>query len=168
MAKSKIKTKEIDHGYKAILKELKKLEYGPMVKIGFPRESNKTNAQHEDSFVSVLDIAIVHEFGTSDGTIPERSFVRSAYDINRKKYEKLTKKEINKIYTGKSTVEKSLDILGQVILNDIKTFLTDNKVDPKTTLATLKARKGKRGGDKTLIDTAQMLNSLTYKRVMRP
>jgi len=182
--KSKIKTKEIDHGFKRILKELKKLEYKPLVKIGFPVESSKTDDEHgDDGFVTVLDLAIWREFGTIN--MPERSFLRASFDKNKPKYLKLNKKLLGDIYAGKKTVENSLDILGETILNDIKKFLINDEVKPPTLkkektssavtsfanqLENVARAQGLDAGEskKTLIDTAQMLNSLTFKRVMKP
>ena len=184
MAKPRIKTKEIDHGFKRILKELKKLEFKPLVKIGFPSESKKTNDNHgDDGFTTVLDIAIWHEFGTIN--MPERSFLRASFDKNRTKYLKLNKKLVTDIYSGRKTVEKSLDILGETILNDIKRFLVGDEVKPPTLrdtntgdavkslgaqLENIARTTGLDSGasKKTLIDTAQMMNSLTFKRVMKP
>lgn len=186
MAK-KPRTKEVDHGFKGIIKELRKLEYKPIVKIGFPFESKKPKQKHkgggEDSFVTVLEIAIWNEFGTIRS--PERSFIRAAFDKNRKKYLKMNKDLLLKIYSGKITVEKALDLLGETILNDIKTFLTNDEVTPKTLrkenasdatasfaaqLENIARAEGFESGEskKTLIDTAQMMNSLTYKRIMKP
>lgn len=156
----KPKTKVKDRGYKRIIRELRKLENKPMVKVGYPEEKNEKDEKHagkesgEDNFTTVLDIAVFHEFGTVH--LPERSFVRAAFDKNRKEYENLNVKLLNKIYDGTLTVEKALDILGETILNDIKTFLTNNEVQPPSAT------------EKTLVDTAQMLNALTYIKVMKP
>ena len=160
----KTRTREVDHGFKGIIKELKKLEYKPYVKIGYPEKSRDANKKHEredggESFVTVLDLAIFHEFGTVHS--PERSFIRAAFDQNRKKIEKLTKKLLIKIYSNKITVEKSLDILGETILNDIKTFLKNDDVTPTSNRAL-------DDNGSTLVDTGQLLNALTYKVVMRP
>jgi len=173
--KPKIKTREVDHGFKGIIKELRKLEFKPIIKIGFPSESKKKDKNKlkkinvpgeddmelivEDKFTTVLDVAIWSEFGTV--YMPERSFMRAAFDKNKKKYLKLNKKLLVDIYSGKKTVEKALDILGETILNDIKTFLINGEVDPKSFRAIDE-------NGKTLVDTAQMMNSMTYKRVMRP
>lgn len=165
------RTKEIDHGFKGIIKELKKLEKKPYVKIGYPAESKKTDAQKEQmvraggenlaivesEFVTVLDVAIFHEFGTVH--MPQRSFIRASFDQNRKKYEDMNKKLLIKIYSGKMTVNKALDILGLTIQNDIKTFLASGEVNPESERAILE-------GGNTLVDTAQLLNSITYIKVM--
>jgi hypothetical protein len=162
---SNIRTQEKDFGFRRIIKELKKLEEKPYVKIGYPATSSKTKDKHEegDGFITVLDIAIIHEFGSPDPTVnlPERSFIRSSFDKNRKKYINLNKKLIEKIYVGGITVEKALDIIGETILNDIKEFLRNNEVSPKSQRAVIVQ------GAKTLIDTSQLMNSMTYKRVMK-
>lgn len=155
----KPETKEIDRGFKRIMRELRKLEDKPYVKIGFPMEKSKTNEDHEGGFVTVLDVALFAEFGTVHS--PERSFVRAAFDQNRKKYEKLNVDLLKKIYEGKSTVEKALDILGLTIENDIKAFLVSGEVEPASMRAISE-------GGKTLVDTAQLLNSITYIKVMKP
>ena len=156
----KPKTKVIDRGFNAIVKELRKLEFKPIVKIGFPQESSKTNADHKESkFLTVLDVAVFHEFGTVN--LPERSFIRASFDQNKKKYQKLNRKLMVKIYSNRMTVENALDILGETILNDIKAFLTNNEVDPAS-------QRAINEGGKTLVDTAQMMNSLTFKRIMKP
>jgi len=40
--KSKVRTKEVDHGFKGIIKELRKLEKKPYIKIGYPAERAST------------------------------------------------------------------------------------------------------------------------------
>ena len=170
----KANTIEIDHGFKGIMNQLKKLEKKPFVKIGFPVESKKTddNKQQiirgpggeqlaivESDFATVLDVAIWHEFGTIN--MPERSFVRKAFDKNVKKYEKLNKKLITRIYSGKMTVEKALDFLGFTIENDIKEFIQGGEVEPDSLRAISE-------GGKTLLDTAQLINSITFIKVMNP
>lgn len=157
---AKNQTKEIDHGFKRIMIELKKLEYKPFVKIGYPEEKPKTNEDHKGGeFVTVLDVAVFAEFGTINS--PERSFIRASFDNNVKKYEDLNKKLLVKIYSGTMTVEKALDILGETILNDIKTFIRNSEVEPKSIRAI-------REGGTTLWDTGQLINALTYIKVMKP
>lgn len=158
--KSKIRTKETDYGFKGIIKELRKLEKKPYVKIGYPENKSSTNADKEgNEFVTVLDVALWHEFGTVN--MPERSFVRASFDQNQKKYEKLNRELLVKIYSGNMTVEKALDILGLTIENDIKTFIKSGEVSPESNRAINE-------GGVTLIDTAQLLNSITYIKVMNP
>lgn len=156
----KPKTREIDHGFKGIVKELRKLEKKPYVKIGYPKEASKTNEEKDgNEFVTVLDVALWHEFGTNN--MAERSFVRASFDQNQKKYEELNKKLLVKIYSGKMTVEKALDILGFTIENDIKAFIKDGEVNPDS-------QRAINEGGTTLWDTGQLINSITFIKVMNP
>lgn len=162
--KSKIKTKETDYGFKGIIKELRKLEKKPYVKIGYPAKKSSTNATKEtsddsESFVTVLDVALWHEFGTNN--MAERSFVRASFDQNQKKYEALNKKLLIKIYSGTMTVEKALDILGFTIENDIKAFIRSGEVSPES-------QRAINEGGTTLDDTGQLVNSITFIKVMNP
>lgn len=177
---SKFKTKEIDRGFKSIVKELRKLENKPHVKVGYPLESKKTSqAKKNSEDLTVLDIAIFHEFGTVH--LPERSFIRAAFDKNKRKYIRLNKKLLKKIYSQEMTVEKALDILGEVLQNDIKDFIVSDNVKPPTLrsggdavkslsneLENIARTSGLDAGASktTLVDTGQMLNAITYKRKM--
>lgn len=171
----KTKTKDKDLGYLDILKQLRKLEDKPFVKVGFPAEFKSgstpkkfTSATADgsdpvvlvDPNVTVLDAAIWNEFGTEQ--IPERSFVRSAFDKNRVKYEKTTKKLLIRIYQSKVSVERALDILGLMIENDIKSMIRNGNFKPLSDVTI-----AKKGSDKPLVDTGQMINSVRFKRIMK-
>ena len=156
----KPRTKVIDHGFKGIVKELRKLEKKPYVKIGYPAKKSTTNAEKDgNEFVTVLDVALWHEFGTNN--MPERSFIRASFDQNAKKYGELNKKLLVKIYSGKMTVEKALDILGFTIENDIKTFIKSGDINPDS-------QRAINEGGTTLWDTGQLINSITFIKVMNP
>ena len=59
------------------------------------------------------------------------------------------------------TVEKALDILGLTIENDIKAFIRDGEIDPKSLRAIEESGT-------TLWDTGQLINSITFVKVMNP
>jgi len=155
---------------KGLLKSLESLRKSLILKLDTrpkelrPQRGSVFNVPGEDivlesAFVTVLDVAIFHEFGTVN--MPERSFVRAAFDENRSSYEALNKKLLIKIYSNAMTVEKALDILGLTIQNDIKKFIKDKEVSPESIRAIEE-------GGVTLFDTGQLVNSLTYIRVMNP
>lgn len=153
----KFTTKEKDLGFKKIIKELKKLEASPFVKVGWPVEAPKATAPHAKSEAfTVAMIAIVHEFGSPSAGIPERSMVRAAHDEKEKDWRKFTDAQVVLIYKGKLTVEKALDRIGLLMVSDIKNRILSG-IPPK-----LVSREGV-----ALVDTAQMLNALTFKRIMK-
>lgn len=185
--RSKIRTKVKDRGYNAIIRELKILENEPCVKVGLPDESRETWNEHKDENgkfqdVTILDIGIFHEFGTDD--LPERSWLRAAHDAMVPDMNALIKRLHAAILEGRITVSTALGIMGLLAQKNTKKFLTDNKVKPpskqndnfafakfgKVANTILKAPKvdvRKNASTKTLIDTAQLLNSITFVKKMK-
>lgn len=179
----KIRTKTIDRGYNAIIQEMKVLEKKPFVKVGFPKESAKTNEKHKDengkdSDLTVLDVAVFHEFGTE--RLPPRSFMRASHDKMAPEINAAIKRLYKGVMEGKLSVSRALSIIGLLVERETKRFLTSNSVKPpskKGDFSLVKfspvvnsnakaPRKDKRNSYKTLIDTAQMLNSITFVKVM--
>ena len=181
---SKIRTKVKDRGYKAIVQELRKLENEPYVKVGLPKESEKTNAKHVDEEgrpgkTTVVQVGAAHEFGTTK--LPERSWLRAAHDSMRPEMETIIKKLINAIYDGRITVSRALNIMGIKAVAETQKFLNDDKVRPPSrkkdpsnfsfnAVKNGNSRapiKDKRTSMKTLIDTAQLRDSITFVKIMR-
>ena len=68
----------------------------------------------------------VHEFGSRDGTIPERSFLRSTIDKNQKKYDNLFEQGMADVMKGRKTVNGVLTELAKLtIKGDIQIKITD-------------------------------------------
>lgn len=175
--RSKITTKDNRKKFDTIISNIQKIR-SSYVKVGFPMNDPKTNqAHHEaessgdgssvgdhskwDSGISakatVLEIAVYHEFGAPGAGLEERSFIRTSHDLNIDKYQKLQIYLFKKLMDGVVSLDQALDIAGQMIQTDVKKFLADGKVNPKS-------QRAINDGGKTLIDTAQMLNSITYKK----
>jgi hypothetical protein len=120
------------------------------VKVGFP--SGKVGGD-------IVSRALWNEFGTSRG-IPERPFMRNSLRANREKYIEVLKALAAQIVRGVTSLQESLSALGQEAAGDIQNeILTGNFVPNKP--ATIKAK----GSSKPLIDTGQMLGSVTYEVV---
>jgi len=148
-----VRNRDNDKGAKKLIKELRKLNEGPGVKVGWPASDSKAVAAHENSAKTVAEIAIVHEFGDPDRNIPERSMLRGAWDANQKAWNTATDKLAKKISSNKTTVDQALELLGLLMVRDVKARMVEGIAPP------LKFRKGT-----PLIDTAQMLNALTFKK----
>jgi hypothetical protein len=175
--KSKITTKDNRKKFDSIISNIQKIRPS-YVKVGFPMNDPKTNQAHHEANstgdgskagdnspwspeisakATVLEIAVYHEFGAPGAGLEERSFMRTSHDLNTVKYQKLQIYLFGKLIDGVIGLDQALDIAGQMIQTDIKKFLTDGKVKPPSQRAIDE-------GGKTLIDTAQMLNSITYKK----
>jgi hypothetical protein len=118
-------------------------------------------------------IAAYHEFGAPARHIPERSFIRSTFDVNRAKYVDTLRKLVKGIYEQKITVERALGIMGAMFSTDIKKRITTtNEIQPPNAPATLarklaKTRAGSKGEPRVLVDTGQLVNSITWSVVLQ-
>lgn len=170
MAASKIRT--LDNKlpiYLRILEEVGKLASKPYVKIGYPAEAETTNNPKKIKIgdgetighqsLTVLAVAVFMEFGTI--TVPERSYIRSSYDDNFYEMLEFTKELVGKIYDGKMTVERALDLIGLKMVNNAKNKIR-MRIPPVLAVNTIL----RKGSDVPLIDTSQLLNAITFKRIM--
>lgn len=88
--------------------------------------------------------------------IPERSFIRKSFDIDRSAIENFVKNIYIQYVDGKLTKHKSLSTIGQFGINSIKKYFP--RITPPPSLATIR----KKGSSAPLIDSAIMRNSITF------
>ena len=156
----KHKTVDIDHGFKRIGKEIRLLRKKPHVKAGLMGSTKHKGS----SGTRVVDIGITHEFGSPEKNIPQRPFIRSSFDEKKEACWTKTRRLKKLILSGRMTVSRALDILGLTIERDQKTKIRIQDPSwPELSDATIKQKKS----TKKLIDTAQMMNAITHKKVMR-
>lgn len=117
------------------------------VKVGLPEGSNA----YPDG-TSVIMVGAVHEFGSPSRNIPERSYLRSTMQNNRRAYKKVLSKLGRMIATGEMDADKALETLGLKVENDVKATLTNLKTPVLTS----------RDGN-PLIDTGHLRQTITHK-----
>lgn len=105
---------------------------------------------------SMAEVAFFNEFGTEH--IPERSFLRSTVDENSRKYTELYRKLMGSVYDGKTTIKKAMGVLGEKARADVRAKIRSN-VPPPNAPATIARKKS----TKTLVDTGQLRQSITYE-----
>lgn len=146
----KSKTRVIKSPKKA-LKEIEKLAKslkGPdLVKVGLPKGSN----DYPDG-TSVIMVGTVHEFGSPARNIPQRSYLRSTVESNKRSYKDMFKKLSIRIIKGQITKKEALGLVGLQVRTDVRQKITDIK-EPA-----LKSREGN-----PLVDTGHLRRSITYE-----
>jgi len=146
----KSKTRIVKSPDKAI-KELEKINKsmsGPdSVKVGLPKDSN----DYPDG-TSVIMVGAVHEFGSPSRNVPQRSFLRSTVQEQRRPYKRLFRKLARKIVRGEITKKEALGLLGLQVQTDVREKITDLK-DPA-----LVSRDGN-----PLVDTGHLRQSIIYE-----
>lgn len=140
--------KDTDKGWTAILSGAAKIarKSGPVVDIGISDGMGE----------KVLRYAFVHEFGSTDGRIKERSYVRSTIDRNATKYKALVKgvalaaqaamvaaAQSNPAAAWQKVAEQGLDKIGRLVVADIRALIMSGAL-PKIQDSTI-ARKQAQG-----------------------
>ena len=128
---------------------------------------------HEDAGDSegtpLAVIAAVHEYGAEikNGfgkgiriVIPERSFLRSFVDENSGNLENFKQKIVGMIIDGKSTPGQALSLLGEYAVSGVKKKMRNG---PFTPLRPATIRR--KGSSKPLIDTGQLIGSISHKEI---
>ena len=134
------------------------------VLVGF-QEGSVTHSQVKNGRTkkpgkNMAQIAAENEFGTS--RIPARSFMRTSFDENKQKLNNAILNEYDKIIDGKSTIERSLGLLGQALSKMIKKKIREIQTPPNSP-RTIREKKS----SKPLIDFGQMVQAVTYKVVTK-
>ena len=101
--------------------------------------------------------ASANEFGTQDGRIPERAFLRKTFDDDA-----AIKAVFDfgaQIYDKTGLIKDMLKAMGAKLVSEIQKSI-DSNIPPPNAPSTIKAKGGK---DHTLIDTGRMRQGVTYK-----
>jgi hypothetical protein len=133
--------KDIDKGYAAIMREIKRAD-DMVVDVGI--------FQGE-----VAEYATYNEYGTRE--IPSRPFMAMSFDENVSKITNDARAGMRRITSGASTVDRELNIIGMKHQNRVQAKIRQG-VPPPNAPSTI----AKKGSAKTLVDTGVMLNSVTY------
>lgn len=158
---------DIDMGWAKIREAIKTSHGDHYTKVGFPSEKEPATVKdgHSATMADMVQIASIHEFGAPKAHIPERSFVRSTHDNKITEINEMIDKEEKSIFDGTSTVKKSLARVGEFVASEMKKTI-EKRIPPALSPLTIKSKtvNGKRG-DVPLIDTAQMIQSITHVEV---
>lgn len=147
-----------DLGLNRIIRTLNKDLDGVVVKVGVQakdkavRRGKGGSIRNTDQPLAV--IAAIHEFGLGD--MPQRSFLRSAYDENLPIIDKMIQRVANGAVFGLGT-NAALNQLGNVVQGMVQRKIVDGPFVPNSP-ATIKRKKS----SKPLIDTGHLRQSIRY------
>jgi len=155
MGRSSIK--DIDRGWKNIGRNLsaysKKTIY-----VGLPREKPGPTT---DEGYSMAEIGALHEFGSLDGHVPERKWLRSAVDHFRsaitERYVKLWERIMRGNYVD---VDEGFNRIGMFGVSRIREYI--RKVGPGIWRPLSAFTIARKLSDRPLINTGQLMQSITY------
>lgn len=137
---------------------LKKSLKGGGVKVGVLLGTG-THPNSPDVLIS--EIAWWNEFGTSDGRVPARPFLRVAMRANKAKYLALETKLIRAILSGQKTTDDAIAVLGEQAKTDVQSQITAT-TEPPNAPSTLAKKAPK---THPLIDSGQLRQHISWIRV---
>lgn len=152
---------EKDHGFKDFMAQMTAPSGDQAVFIGYLRDAKPYKPKGKSDKgapITMAQIAAVNEFGSRDGNIPERSFMRSAIAKYSRDIEKLAKKLSVKVFEGVMPKGQALGILGQFVTDKMRAQI-DSNVPPANAPSTVT----RKGSSKTLVDTGQLIGALDWE-----
>lgn len=127
----------------------------PMIAVGLPRDSTP----YPDG-TSVIMVGFWNEYGSTDGTVPSRPWLRTGAENNREKWLNMARRILKKcVQTGQNPVN-SFSILGLQMEADIKNSIAAG--DWEDNQGAYAAWKVKHGYTKPLMVTGHMRASVRY------
>lgn len=140
-----------DLGYQRIMEELAKMERMEIL-VGLQNDG----AASPDG-VLVAHYGAVNEFGTRNGHVPERSFMRSTFDESIDKLNRMRARIVEGVYAGKMDADRGAGLLGLQHQQDIQAKIGSN-VPPPNAPSTVRGK----GSSRTLIDSGTMRQSIRW------
>jgi hypothetical protein len=168
MLRPKIEIVEKDTGYAKLKEALLRLS-GGFVKVGFPegkapgspgdpgKPRKKKPKKPWDNMSEVARIAVWNEFGVPAKNIPSRPFFRNAIDGNREKLKEFKKDIYEQVLQKKITPHQALELIGLWMQDKIRESILKGSWMPNS-----ERTKREKGSSKPLIDSGQLINSLTF------
>lgn len=152
------KTKEIDHGFAQALEQAGYAKGKSFVKVGVLSK----DGSEDRGGITLAGIASVHEFGTADGRVPSRSWMRSTLEEQKEKIHLISAKVISDTILGKTNIRKGLNLIGAIMADMFKAKITAIQQPP------LKVSPRKpRGGTNPLVDTGRLRSSQSHQVVLK-
>lgn len=102
---------------------------------------------------SLLEIAATNEFGSDDGRVPARPWLRTSLDRHKAKWSKGAAR-VPAAMTAGGTGELELRQLGVVMVGDVKETLLDGPWVPNAPMTI-----AMKGSDQPLVDTGRLVQS---------
>lgn len=104
------------------------------------------------------ELGLIHEYGAPSKGIPARPFMRQTFEHRRGELIALQAKIAQGLIAGKLTEERAMGLLGAWAAGAIKATITRDGNFAPLKPATVK----RKGSDKPLIDTGQLVGSITF------
>lgn len=162
MARKSI-VKDVDKGWRNIVEELTLFSKSDVF-VGLNEGNFPVRLQEDQALgkigLSTAAIGAVHEFGSADGRIPPRPWLRSGIDAARAEISKKIGEGYDEIVKQTRPAKQVLNRLGLLGVNIVRTYMRVKGPSVWLPLSPLTIAAKKSTG--ILKDTGQMIGSITY------
>lgn len=122
------------------------------VYVGVPQGAG----QYEDG-TPIAVIAAVHEFGSADGHIPERSFLRAPLRGGQDRFKQIFQAGLPQVVSGEMTMFQLLSQVGAAGVGTAQEAIAEG-IDPANAPSTVEQK----GSSTPLVDTGRLRQSITH------
>jgi hypothetical protein len=129
-----------DRGWKKFFRNVRQIR-DARVRVGVLADTEEGGLHEEGGSLTVAEIAAVNEYGTQDGRIPARPFVRPTFDEQREKLAAMGRSLMGKVLDGQATVDSALNMMGAALAAAIKAKIASS-VPPPNAPSTLLKKAG--------------------------
>lgn len=147
-----------DKALKKVFKNLKKLAK-ESAKVGI---LGSRGGNEDRDGITMVELAVIHELGSPDLNIPQRSFIRETFEDSKMKEElkNLLARTVKSVIVGKLSPDEVYEVLGQWGVSKIKNRITfGDGISPANALYTIE----RKGSSTPLVDTGRLLNAITHE-----
>ncbi len=117
--------------------------------------------------ITMVELAAIHEFGSPEAGIPERSFIRSTFANSGAWLPAFQAKLAKAVLQGTMPIERALGILGQKAAAEVRATIVEERVTPKLEDSAAGQRTiARKGSSVTLIDTGRLNQSVSHEVVI--
>lgn len=151
--------RDVDRGWAAILKNAHALARGTAVKVGVLASDPKGAASEPGGDLTVAAIAAIMEYGTHDGHVPARPWLRPAFDRARERLIALAGKGLLGVLVGDTTVPIVLGQMGATLVSEARNGITAGAgIPPPNAPSTIR----RKGSSRPLVDTGRLVGAITW------
>jgi len=165
MSGATLKVTDKDAGWDALKDRVLKLSAPGAYALVGVQGQQAASAHRAAAPMTVVDLAVVHEFGKvihkEDGTeivIPQRSFIRATIDEYAPKLQRTASALGQGVLIGKFQTRQALELLGQQGVGLIQQRIADGIPPPNAD-----STKARKGSSTPLVDTGQLRGSITHR-----
>lgn len=149
---------DTDLGFIKIMNDLLEADRYQLL-VGIQEGSKTTgrisNRRHQPVGLNIAQYAAENEFGTR--TVPQRSFMRTAFDENLALITRYASDQIGKVVDQNESIDVALKLVGQLMTGLIQKKITTITFPPNSA-----ATIAEKGSSKPLIDFGSMLAAVRY------